>query len=157
MGRYPKPKDQRVRTHADTIQQVELVFTPGEPPELPTVYVDTEGRLHEISWSPLTLDWWNKWLETPQAAVFSTSDWQSLLTTAFVAEKFFRTWEVKYAAELRQREAHFGATPMDRLKLRWAWREDQERGIKVSEAEEKRRAAALKRYGDIRIVKDETA
>ena len=152
-----KPKSQRARQNADTIQQIELVFEPGEPPELPTIYVDPEGELHELKWSPLTTDWWNNWREAPQAAVFSQSDWQSLLTTAFVADKFFRTFEVKYAAELRQREAAFGATPLDRLRLRMSWREDQERGVKVSEAEEKRRAAAAKRYGDIRIVKDETA
>ena len=75
-----------------------------------------------------------------------------------VAEKFYRTWEVKYATELRNREAAFGATPIDRLRLRMAWHEDAERGFKVSEAAEKAaQKAARDRYAGIRVVKDESA
>jgi hypothetical protein len=157
MAPIPKPKGQRARRNADTAQQIELVFEPGEKPELPTVYMDFEGGLHEIRWSPLTLDWWKNWCECPQATIFSRSDWQSLLTTAFVADRFYTTWEVRYATELRAREAAFGATPVDRLRLRMAWREDAEHGLKVSEAEEKRRQKeAQQRYGDIRVVRDGT-
>ncbi len=153
MAPTPKPRNARARRNADTAQRIELTFEPGEQPELPTVFVDVEGKLHEIKWSPLTLDWWQDWCESPQARIFSKSDWRSLLTTAFVAEKFHRTWEVKYATELRNREAAFGATPIDRLRLRMAWHEDAERGIRVSEAEEKaRQKAARDRYTGLKVV-----
>lgn len=152
-----KPRNARARTNADTNPRIELTFEPGEAPELPTVFVDTEGNLSELHWSPLTIDWWNNWCATPQASVFSASDWYSLLTTAFVAQRFFTTFEVKYASELRLRESAFGATPIDRLKLRMAWREDAEYGLKVSEAEEKARAKEA-RYGTLHSInKNETA
>lgn len=153
MAPVPKPKGQRARRNADMAPQVDLVFEPGEQPELPTQWIDKEGVLAELTWSPLTADWWENWCATPQAKIFSRSDWFSLLTTAFVAERFFRTWEVKYASELRMREAAFGATPIDRLRLRMAWQEDKERGFRASEAEEKRRQQeAQQRYGNIHAV-----
>jgi hypothetical protein len=152
----PKPRNARARRNLDTHPRIELVFEPGEQPELPTVSVDSDGFLHEIKWSPLTIDWWKDWCASPQARVFSRSDWRSLLTTAIVAEKFYRTWEVKYATELRNREAAFGATPIDRLKLRMAWHEDAERGLKVSEAEERaRQKEARNRYAGLKVVGEE--
>lgn len=148
-----KPKEARARRNVDTAPQLDLDFQPGEPPELPTTWIDAEGQLQEMHWSPLTLAWWQRWLDSPQAKIFSPSDWSSLLSTAFVAERFHRGFEVKFASELRMREAQFGATPLDRLRLRMAWREDAERGFRASEAEEKaRQKAAQQRYGGIHVV-----
>jgi hypothetical protein len=148
-----KPKEQRARRNADTVPQTDLEFEPGEAPDLPTTWIDAEGNLRELSWSPLTLQWWQRWLDSPQAGMFCSSDWSSLLSTAFVAERFHRGFEVKYASELRMREAQFGATPLDRLRLRMAWREDAEKGFRASEAVEKaRQKAAQQRYGDIHVV-----
>lgn len=152
-GPAPKPKNRRARNNKDDVPRMELKFEPCEAPDLPTVSVDIDGQLHEIRWSPMTVEWWNDWRNSPQAEVFSRSDWRSLLTTAMVAEKFHRTWEVRYAAELRQREAAFGATPIDRLRLRMAWAEDAERGLKVSEkAEAERQREAAKRYGNLHAI-----
>lgn len=151
-----KPRHARARTNADTHQRIELEFEPGEPPELPSVMIDEQGELVDCTWSPLTLQWWKRWTDSPQASVFSVSDWNSLLSTAFVADMFFRTRKAAYAAELRQREAAFGATPIDRLRLRMAWHEDKERGLKVSEAEEKaRQKEARDRYAGLKVVGDE--
>jgi hypothetical protein len=153
----PKPKSQRARRNADLAPQIDLEFQPADPPELPTTWIDKDGNLAELKWSPLTENWWQSWCTSPQAKIFSPSDWQSLLSTAFVADKFFRTFEVRYASELRQREAQFGATPLDRLRLRMAWMEDKERGFKVSEAEEKRRQKeAQQRYAGLRAVGTDT-
>lgn len=158
MAPTPKPRHARARANADIAQRIELDFEPGQPPELPRQAIDPEGNLTECVWSPLTLSWWEAWKTSPQASIFSASDWNSLLSTAFVAEQFFRTRKAAYASELRQREAAFGATPIDRLRLRMAWHEDNERGIRMSEAEEKRQAKeARERYAGIRVVKDETA
>lgn len=157
-GGTPKPRNARARRNQDLAPQVELEFEPGEKPELPTVWVDDEGELREIKWSKLTLDWWDDWINSPQAKIFSRSDWRSLLSAAFVADRWHKTWKVQYAAELRQRESNFGATPLDRLRLRMSWREDQERGFLASEAVQKARAKeARNRYGEIHVVKDETA
>ncbi len=156
MPRLPKPKDQRARRNPDTTQRIELEFEPGEAPDLPTTAIDEDGNLTECKWSPLTLQWWQAWRDSPQSRVFSVSDWNSLLSTAFVADMFFRTRKAVYAAELRQREAAFGATPIDRLRLRMAWNEDKERGIKVSEAEERRRQKETRdRYEGLRVVGDD--
>lgn len=152
-GPPPKDKNRRARRNNDLSPQMELVFEPGEQPELPTTWIDKDGTLHEIDWSPLTLDWWSDWTTSPQAKIFSKSDWRSLLSTAFIAEQFHRGFEVKFAAELRLREAQFGATPMDRLRLRMTWREDAELGFKASEKEQNRRAKeAQQRYGGIHVV-----
>lgn len=157
-GAAPKPRDKRARRNADLAPQMELQFQPGKAPELPTMWVDDEGELREVKWSKLTLDWWDRWVRSPQAEIFSESDWNSLLTCAFVADRWHKTWKVQYASELRQREAAFGATPIDRLRLRMTWREDAQMGFKASEAEQKRRAKeAAARYGSIHVVKDETA
>jgi hypothetical protein len=150
-GPAPKDKHRRARNNKEAFARVELEFEPGERPELPTTWIDKDGDLHEFAWSPLTQDWWNDWCLSPQAKIFSRSDWRSLLSTAFIAEQFHRGFEVKFAAELRLREAQFGATPMDRLRLRMSWREDAERGFKVSEAEEARRARE-QRYADIHVI-----
>ncbi len=157
-GPAPKPRNARARRNHDFAPQMELQFEPGEAPELPTSWVDEDGVKRRVNWSPLTLDWWDRWRRSPQAQIFSESDWNSLLIAAFVADKFHKTFKVQYAAELRQREAAFGATPIDRLRLRMSWREDAERGFKASEAEQKRREKETKdRYGSIHAVKDETA
>lgn len=153
VGPAPKPRNARARRNADVNPRIELVFEPGEPPELPTTGIDEEGNLTECKWSPLTLQWWEAWKTSPQATIFSQSDWNSLLSTAFVADMFFRTRKVTYAAELRMREAVFGATPMDRLRLRMAWNEDKEKGFRASEAEEKRRQKeARDRYAGLKVV-----
>lgn len=158
MAPTPKPRNARARANLDTNPKIELEFEPGKRPTLPTVWVDESGARNKIGWSPLTLDWWNDWCNSPQAKIFSTSDWRSLLSTAFVADRWHKTWKVQYASELRQREAAFGATPIDRLRLRMAWREDEKLGFLVSEAEEKaRQKAARQRYGDIHVVKDQSA
>lgn len=151
----PKPRNARARANLDANPRIDLVFEPGEQPDLPTQWIDAEGNLAEIGWSALTLEWWADWCDSPQAKIFSRSDWRSLLSTAFVADAFYRTRKVQFAAELRMREAAFGATPIDRLRLRMAWAEDAERGFRASEAQEQQRAKeARKRYGTIHAVGD---
>ncbi len=117
-GRPPKPADQRARRNRDPNPPLELTYSPAEKPTLPATTRDEYGRTVKIDWHPQTLDWWLDWCESPQAALFSKSDWRSLVTTAFIADRFYKTHTIAAAAELRQREAAFGATPIDRLRLR---------------------------------------
>ncbi len=133
-GPLPKDPSRRARNGvaAGDIPNLELVFEPGQQPDLPTTWIDKDGNLEELTWSPLTLNWWEAWCTSPQAKILSKSDWNSLLSTAFVADRFFKTMDVRYASELRQREAHFGATPLDRLRLKMAWLEHEEKDAKRS-------------------------
>lgn len=132
--RGPLPKDPRRRAGRAAAKadnpNVELVFEAGEAPELPKTTIDEDGHLVALHWSPLTVKWWESWRDSPQSKIFSKSDWQSLLTTAFIAQKFYTTMDVKYASELRMRETAFGATPLDRLKLRMAWLETEDKEAK---------------------------
>lgn len=147
-GPLPKDPSQRVnrKVPIGDIANVELEFEPGEPPRLPNSYLNEEGDKVPLLWSPLTKAWWADWVRSPQAKIFSVSDWRSLLTAAIVANKFYTTFEVKYAAELRQRESAFGATPLDRLRLRMAWLENKEK-----EDKHKKPEAPTSRYGDLRV------
>lgn len=109
-GRGPAPKDpsQRRRRNADAIPATTLVDT-GEThgPDLPG----------GIDWPVVTLAWWETWRRSPQAQMFTETDWDFLVDTALLHARFWAGDE-KVAAELRLRVAKFGATPEDRLRLR---------------------------------------
>ncbi len=120
-GRPPKPADQRARRNKPTFPQTEIAFRPCDAPELPTVTEDEYGNPVPIHWHRLTREWWDSWVNSAQAELFSHTDWRSLITTAFVAERFYRGGSTSAAAELRTREKAFGATPYDRLSLRMSY------------------------------------
>jgi hypothetical protein len=110
-GRGPAPKSTRSRPRDQrrTEEAVVTVVPDGEThgPELP----DT----HE--WPPATVDWWETWRSSPQAATFTDTDWSFLLDTAVLHAEFWLGNRM-LAAELRLRAAKFGATPEDRARLK---------------------------------------
>lgn len=69
-----------------------------------------------IAWHARTQAWWDVWRRSAQAQTFTDTDWSSLLDTAMVHT---RMWggDPRLAAEVRIREAKFGATPEDRARL----------------------------------------
>ncbi len=91
-----------------------------EPP--PTV-VTADGKKHgpelpdTFEWPKATLDWWDIWRTSPQASLFTETDWSFLLDTAILHGEFW-SGNRSLAAELRLRVAKFGATPEDRARLR---------------------------------------
>ncbi len=158
-GRPPKPADKRARTNRDFAPQIELHFEPCGVPELPSYREDDEGNTITIHWSRLTLDWWEDWINSPQAALFSKSDWRSLITTAFIHERFVRTQSLSAAAELRSREAAFGATPIDRLRLRMSLLDVEGAETKATERRRRQSAQGVKpptagRYAGLAAVPD---
>lgn len=140
-GPAPKPADKRARRNnagAQTVLRAETV----EPPELPRRYAADEDVAR----------WWNTWVESPQAEIFSSTDWQYLLDTLPLVSAFY-DGELKYGAEIRMRVAQFGATPQDRARLRMSF-------AAADDADRKRQPtipASQSRYSGLRVVGDDDA
>jgi hypothetical protein len=152
-GRGPAPKDpaKRARRNATPPQTV-LEFRPAVQPELP------EG----FPWPDRTRSWWRAWGESPQASLFSETDWEFLYDTALLhatawssAERAVRSGEkidTSHHCELRLRVAKFGATIEDRARLR----------ITFATADEKdaQRTTPIRRpqsWGDLRALPGSSA
>jgi len=109
-GAPPKAQHQRARDTARRIdaRAIQVPDRPydGQVPELPA-----------RDWTQATLEWWAAWTRSPQAHLFTATDWQFLIETAFIADAFY-TGNMIVASELRLRMAKFGATPEDRARLR---------------------------------------
>lgn len=138
-GNGPAPKEDPVRRNAPTVPMTELEAQEAVyGPELP------EG----ISWHKRTVEWYEAWRRSPQAIVMVDSDWESMIETAVIHTKFWRTAAdftatpaslTNLSAELRRRMAQFGATYEDRLRLRMVIKSPQ---TQQTEEEEIARAAA---------------
>lgn len=107
----PKPAHLRARRNKDPHPTTTLPFVAGEQPRLPAKQPD--GKV----WPARTKAWWAMWGRSPQAVLFTESDWAELLDTALLHARLW-SGDVKVAAELRLRVAKFGATPEDRARLR---------------------------------------
>lgn len=122
-GQGPAPKDpsKRARRNKDVVQIRTVVAVRADQPDLPPRFKpkgDEDGTWRdEIDWPVATVRWWQMWRESPLSADFTPNDWSVLMDTAVIHAEF---WEgnTKLAPELRLREAKFGATPEDRLRLR---------------------------------------
>jgi hypothetical protein len=146
-GPAPKPAARRARVNKDPLGVTVLpAVAPSEPPDLPDFHIEKDGRLVEFVWSPLTRQWWRTWCESPQSSLFTATDWQELLTTAIIANRFYRG-DVSVAGELRLRVAKFGATPEDRARLRIVFADADERESKRGPGQ-----SARERYGKLKAV-----
>ncbi|MGO4630509.1 hypothetical protein AB4225_06130 [Streptomyces sp. 2RAF24] len=148
MGPAPKPDGRRARRNKDTVPQTVLRWERAEAPELPDFRIEQGGELVEFVWPERTREWWEMWIESPQAEHFGSSDWQFLLDTALIHAKLWRG-DLSAASELRLRVAAFGATPADRARLRMVFAEadgaDQGRGSSGV-------PTARERYGNLRPI-----
>lgn len=107
-GPPPKPPDQRARRNKDPIplrvvEQLERIAQPLLPADM--------------DWHVQTISWWHTWRESPLSDDFTTTDWQYLLETAVLQNRFWNG-DMSVASELRLRASKFGATPEDRARLR---------------------------------------
>lgn len=148
MGPAPKPAGKRARRNADAIPQTVLRWERAEPPELPTFEVEVDGELREFTWPARTREWWQAWIDSPQAEHFGSSDWQYLLDTALIHARHW-SGDKTAAAELRLRVAEFGATPSARARLRMVFAEadDADGGRGRSGG-----PSARERYGNLRMM-----
>jgi hypothetical protein len=95
-----------------------LTIEPAKQPKLPQLRLPNEdGRLVRVAWPAPTRAWWKLWGDSPLSDEFGETDWAFLLDTALLHARFWRG-DARVAGELRLREAKFGATPEDRLRLR---------------------------------------
>lgn len=123
-GRGPAPKDpgKRARRNKEVIPSRVVVLTPFGKPELPhfsiTIALDGMISTQEFVWPEATVQWWEMLDSHPLVAEFSGSDWSYLLDTARIHAAFW-LGNITLAGELRLREAKYGFTPEDRLRLRW--------------------------------------
>lgn len=122
-GRGPAPKDatRRQRRNA-TPGTVELEATAKvkRPPALPP----RAGRGKR--WSAATRRWYDVWKRSPQATLFTATDWQRLHMLAELVETYFEAPTKELLGEIRLNEAKLGATPEDRQRLRWELVDDED-------------------------------
>lgn len=118
-GRGPAPKDPSKqlghRTKAETATR-KLGDAPASAPALPP-------PVGEGEWSAQVREWYHVWATSPQAAMFTATDWQRLHMIAPLVEAYYECADPMNAkalmAEIRLNEAALGATPTDRQRLRW--------------------------------------
>lgn len=122
-GRGPAPKDpaKRARRNADPVPLRVVEAVPVAQPDLPEFEVersvDGEAVMVPFVWPAATRGWWAMLAHHPLAGEFTDLDWSYLLDTARLHAEFW-LGATKLAAELRLREAKYGFTPEDRLRLR---------------------------------------
>lgn len=149
VGPAPKDPSQRARRNKQAQPQTILRFEQAEPPELPDIEIERDGELVEFHWPTRTREWWQMWIDSPQAEHFGSTDWDSLLDTALIHARYWRG-DTSLAPELRLRVAKFGATMEDRARLRMQFAQaDEADGGKGSSGAE----AAKERYAKLRVIK----
>lgn len=123
-GNGPPPKDpsKRARRNRDVVPTRVIELSPRQKPELPSfsISVAHDGMIstQEFEWPESTVKWWALLDDHPLVAEFTDLDWSYLLDTARLHAAFW-LGRIDLASELRLREAKYGFTPEDRLKLRW--------------------------------------
>lgn len=151
-GRGPAPKEpsKRVRRNADIVPLRVVEASPAIQPSLPefSVQVTVDGELQEelFSWPEQTRIWWHTLASHPLAGEFTDVDWLYLLETARIHADFWHG-DMKLASELRLREAKYGFTPEDRLRLRLSFAQTDEAEDRVIRRRELRESGAKSRRG----------
>ncbi len=112
-GRKPKPEGQAVNrtkpTHDWTeVPDVAFVGGPRLPARMP----------NGLTWPAPTKRWWAVVSAMPHCSLWSESDWEFALDTAFVKGIFHMQGSNVYATELRNREKVLGTTADYRRDLR---------------------------------------
>lgn len=122
VGPAPKDPSKRARRNADVVQLRVVTAEPAPQPELPEftvqVTVDGEFESQKFVWPEATREWWAALALHPLVHEFIETDWSYLLDTARLHAAFWGENNLKLAPEIRLREAKYGFTPEDRLRLR---------------------------------------
>lgn len=136
-GPPPKPRGARARRNSDPIGATVLRAEVVDPPELPERYRDNAD----------VADWWQTWLDSPQADVFSRTDWRYLIDTLPLVAAYY-DGELRWGAEIRLRVAQFGASPADRARLRMTFAAADEADAR----RDRRQPGTPERYSGLRVV-----
>jgi len=135
-GRGPAPKESSRRQRRNATPgttELDSGARVKRPPALPP----RAGRGRK--WSASTRRWYEVWRRSPQATLFTATDWQRLHMLAALVEEFYLAPTKELLGEIRLNEAKLGATPEDRQRLRWEIIDDS-----GEEAQKKRPASKRK-------------
>lgn len=110
----PKPPERRARRNKDHIPTRIFAVQPMEPYDLPADLLPPG----DVDWHPATKRWWTRWCESPLATDLPAVDWSELEATAVLHHQYMHKRTFTLAGELRLRMQLFGATPLDRARLR---------------------------------------
>jgi hypothetical protein len=97
-------------------------YTPPKPPERRARRNKDQiaAKLFEVDPQPgYPLPWWRRWCDSPLAAELPAVDWSELEACAVLHHQFMKKRSFTLASELRLRMGAFGATPVDRARLRY--------------------------------------
>lgn len=75
---------------------------------------DATGR----TWDDDVLRWYDVWRKSPQAQLFTSTDWQRLALLAPLVESHFAAPKAATMSEIRLNEERLGATVTDRMRAR---------------------------------------
>ncbi len=67
----------------------------------------------------MTRLWWRDIWHSPMASEYLKADIHALYRLAVLVDRFWTQPKLAIAAEIRQEQAHFGLTPLDRRRLEW--------------------------------------
>lgn len=110
----PKPPERRARRNKDQIAGKLFEVEPQSVYPLPDDLLPDDE-----DWHPATLRWWRRWCDSPLAAELPAVDWSELEACAVLHHQFMKKRSFTLASELRLRMSAFGATPVDRARLRY--------------------------------------
>lgn len=140
-GRGPAPKDpDKLERRNAQLPMTELGEPVANAPELP----DADD------YSESTRTWYETWCASPQAAQFGSTEWQRLHMLAPMVEAYFGG-DLKWLSEIRLNEAKLGATPEDRLRLRWRMAEQKREEDRAEKAAGKSGKTKTRRRADPRL------
>lgn len=134
-GPAPKPAHLRQRTNRKAGSSVlQLVANDKKAPTIP----NPDGR----DWHPLTVKAWTHAWASPMAPQWIETDTDALGRLALLWDEFYKAPDTKTMAEIRQQEARFGLSPLDRSRLQW----EISRGD-AAEKQQERRQMSPRRTG----------
>ena len=111
----PLPKDPKTRQRSNKAISRALL----SPEKRPIKHTPRLPDLEIAEWSDLTRAWWEELWQSPQSDLFLRSDLGSLFRLAVLQNKFFTTFSLAVASELRLLEREFGLTSLSRRRLEW--------------------------------------
>jgi hypothetical protein len=122
-GPIPKDSTQRRRRNIDArFDELPAEGYQGPFPSLPTSYfksVDNdESHPFKRKYLAATRKWYLTWARSPQATLFTGTDWERLKMLAPLVDMYHREPRVGLATELRLQESLLGATVTDRRRMR---------------------------------------
>lgn len=112
-GRGFAPKEHRTNPAKDPVLEPIEITDEVHGSPLPANLLP-EGE----SWHPQTVAWWEAMRRWPLLKTQPDLSWNYLVDTAYMHHRMWVDGNMKLAAEVRIRQAKFGVTPEDQMRLK---------------------------------------